>query len=72
MNGAFESNCEAEVVFSFIEWQGAVLFYLINLGQVPFKELNIKKYRTKNIIFGYLFNLSFVAIFYLMLYYFAI
>lgn len=70
MNGAFDSSNEAEVIFFLTEWQGAVLFYCINLGQVPFEQLYIKKYRSKHVIWGYAVNLLFVASFYLILFYF--
>lgn len=70
MNGAFDSSNEAEVIFFLTELLGAVLFYLINLGQVPFDELYIKKYRTKHVICGYAINLCTIASFYLWLYYF--
>jgi len=44
---------DAEAAYGFRVWVGAIFFFLLNIGKVPFGKLEDKKYERRNVITGY-------------------
>ncbi len=60
---ALETLSEAEAAHGLNVWLGAIIFYLINLGKVPFDQLYTKNYATRNVIVGYFLSLIIAGLF---------
>jgi len=56
-------------VTSLYKWFGAVIYYFLNLGQVPFDQLYSEKYKWRNVWLGYGITMMFLisGILYLVL-----
>ena len=51
---------KAEVDYQFSIWFGAIIFYLLSFGRKPFRDLFIRKYKTRNVIVGWLMRIVIV------------
>ena len=69
MNGAFNTLSDAEAAYGLSKWFGAIIFYFLNLGRVPFDILHSKKYDVRNVLVGYSLNLLLAAAILYVLYY---
>ena len=56
-----ETPTEADASYGITIWSGAVFFYLINFGRVPFENLNEKKYKRRNFWIGYFLKFVFIV-----------
>ena len=62
ISDALNTMNEAQASYGFRVWLGAIFFYLIKRGKVPFEELYGKKYENRNVITGYFLVLFLVAL----------
>ncbi|MEM6261415.1 MAG: hypothetical protein AAGI38_02825 [Bacteroidota bacterium] len=53
MKEAFETMNEAEAAYSLRVWVGAVFFFFLKRGKVPFDEVNSKQHESRNLWTGY-------------------
>jgi len=59
---ALDTMNMAEASYGLRVWIGAIFFFLINMGKVPFKELYVKKYERRNVLVGYFLVLILVGL----------
>ena len=62
ISDALNTMNEAEASYGLRVWFGAIFFYLVKRGKVPFEELHNKKHERRNVITGYFLVLFLVAL----------
>ena len=59
---ALETMNEAEASYGVRIWIGAIFFYLLKRGKVPFEKFQDKKYEKRNVVTGYFLVLIIVGL----------
>ena len=59
---AFRTKNISEADYGLSFWFGAIFFYLLSFGKIPFDELHSKQYKNRNLWVGWLFRMVLLGI----------
>lgn len=62
IHGKPEISSGRDIAITSSQWYGAAVFYLLNLGKIPMKELWSRKYARRNLWTGYFMKLLFLGL----------